>query len=274
MDGNTGLMASQAAGGNFGLKEEIRAYWSKRSETFDLSWGHKIRTDDERDGWAALFRQHGGLGPGMRVLELASGTGEVTQVLGHLGCTIDAIDLCEPMIARARAKPGNAGVRFHLGDAENTMMPDATYDAVVCRHLVWTLVDPAAAFTDWFRVLKPGGVLLVADGDWVTVSPRARLFKRISALIDRLQGAPMLWDAEAHERIMAQVHFRDGLRAADLAPMLRAAGFEAVTTGALDSIRRHQWRSATWAERFRLLATYDGNTFIMAARKPGPHQPR
>lgn len=258
-----------SAGGNYSLKDEIRAYWSKRAETFDQSWGHRIRTEAELDGWAALFRTHGGLSAGARVLELASGTGEVTRVLGRIGCRVDAIDLCEPMIARASAKPENATVRFHLGDAENTMMPDAAYDAVVCRHLVWTLVDPAAAFADWFRVLRPGGAVLIVDGDWVTVGRRARVFRLLSALIDRLQGARPLWDQAAHERIMAQLPFRDGLRAAALAEMLRAAGFEAIESGTLNAIRRHQWRSARWSERMRLLATYDGNTFIMAARKPG-----
>jgi ubiquinone/menaquinone biosynthesis C-methylase UbiE len=270
MDGQNAPAAPQQTLANFSLKDEIRAYWAKRSETFDLSWGHAIRTEAERDGWAELFVRYGGLGPGMRVLELASGTGEVTRVLGHIGCTIDAIDLCEPMIERARTKPGNAAVRFHLGDAENTMMPDATYDAVVCRHLVWTLVDPAAAFADWFRVLNPGGVLLIADGDWVTVTPRARLLRSLSTLLDRLNGAQPLWDADAHARIVGRVHFRGGLRAPDLEAMLRAAGFEAVTTGPLDTIRSHQWRSASWSERLRLLATYAGHTFIMAARKPGP----
>lgn len=270
MDAHGDLAAGHRPPDNFSLKDEIRAYWAKRSETFDLSWGHAIRTEAERDGWAELFVRHGALGPGMRVLELASGTGEVTRVLGHIGCTIDAIDLCEPMIERARAKPGNAAVRFHLGDAENTMMPDAAYDAVVCRHLVWTLVDPTVAFADWFRVLKPGGVLLVADGDWVTVTARARLLRNLSTLIDRLSGAQALWDADSHARIVGRVHFRNGLRAPALAAMLRTAGFEAVTTGPLDSIRRHQWRSASWSERLRLLATYAGHTFIMAARKPGP----
>lgn len=36
--------AARTAGTNFGLKDEIRAYWGKRSETFDLSCGHKLRS--------------------------------------------------------------------------------------------------------------------------------------------------------------------------------------------------------------------------------------
>jgi ubiquinone/menaquinone biosynthesis C-methylase UbiE len=257
-----------AASSNYTLKDEIRAYWSERSKTFDQSWGHKIRTSEELVGWAALFTTPGGLKRGDKVLELASGTGEVTRVLVHMGCSVEAIDLCEPMISIAKAKHTVSDVRFHLGDAENTMMPDAAFDAVVCRHLVWTLIDPETALADWFRVLKPGGRLVIADGDWVNSSPRAKALKWLSAQIDRWRSAQPLRDQAAHDRIMAQVRFRDGLKLEELKNMVRAAGFDAIDSAPLDSIRNHQWRSASWSERLRLLALYDGNTFLLSATKP------
>jgi len=260
------LDAAQA-GSNFGLKDEIRAYWSKRAETFDLSYGHKIRSRGEFDAWSRLIACHAPIGPGDRVLELASGTGEVTRVLLGFGCSVDAIDLCEPMIERAKAKHRGSAVRFHLGDAENTMMPDARYDLVICRHLVWTLLDPQAALADWLRVLKPGGAVVVIDGDWVNRSRRARLLQRLSQWLDRLTGAPRLWDEQAHQRIMRGVFFRDGLKAPALQAMLQAAGFADIRTGPLTGIKRRQFASATWSERLRLLATYD-DTFILSARKP------
>lgn len=263
------LDAQDAAhsGSNFGLKDEIRAYWGKRAETFDLSYGHRIRSQGEFDAWTRLIARHAPIGPGDRVLELASGTGEVTRLLLGFGCSVDAIDLCEPMIARAQAKHRGAAVRFHLGDAENTMMPDARYDLVICRNLVWTLVDPQAALADWLRVLKPGGALVVVDGDWVNRSRRARLLQRLSGWVDRLKAAPRLWDEAAHRRIMRGVFFRDGLKAPAIAALASAAGFVAIRTGPLTGIRRRQFASASWSERLRLLATYD-DTFILSARKP------
>lgn len=178
------------------------------------------------------------------------------------------------MIARARVKLAGRPVRFHLGDAENTMMPDEAYDAVVTRHLVWTLPDPDSAFQDWLRVLKLGGHLLIVDGDWVTKGPMARLLMMLSARIDRLTGSPPLWDEAAHERIMAQVHFRDGLTAPRLVKHLAKAGFTDVRAGALAGIRWPQARSATWSERLRIMAATRGATFIVAARKPACKPPR
>ena len=253
---------------NFSVKDEIRDYWTTRSETFDLSFGHKIRTDAELSAWASLFRRHGRIADGAKVLELASGTGEITRVLARLGCDIDAIDLCEAMIERARRKHPETRVRFHLGDAENTMMADNAYDAVVCRHLVWTLVDPAAAFADWWRVLKPGGRLVIADGDWVSTTALSRLLMTLSRKLDRLRGNRPLWDQAAHERIMAQVHFRAGLKARELHLMLADAGFTDIQADTLSSVRRRQWQAATWSERLRLAATYGGRTFLLSATKP------
>ena len=61
--------------------------------------------------------------------------------------------------AGARPRQGrqvDAQSASSLGDAEQTLEADASYDAVVNRHLVWTLVDPEAAFAEWFRILQPG----------------------------------------------------------------------------------------------------------------------
>ncbi len=153
---------------NFDLKEEIRAYWSERAATFDRSPGHHIRTGAELAAWVRTFRQVAPLPAGARVLELACGTGEVTRVLRALELEIDAVDFAEPMLERARAKHGDQ-VTFHLADAENPPLPEGAFDAVVARHLVWTLTEPAAALAAWARLLKPGGVLIVIDGDWVSL---------------------------------------------------------------------------------------------------------
>ena len=63
---------------NWSLKEDIRADWTKRAETFDQAFGHRIPPGREHDAWAKTIAAHLGPDP-LRVLELASGTGEVTE---------------------------------------------------------------------------------------------------------------------------------------------------------------------------------------------------
>jgi ubiquinone/menaquinone biosynthesis C-methylase UbiE len=248
---------------NYGLKEEIADYWTARSANFDLSPGHGIAPGAERSAWGQLLA--GCLGPlqGKQVLELASGTGEFTSLLVGAGADVTGLDLSPGMLAKARAKVPAA--KLFNGDAENTREPSEKYDAVVCRHLVWTLPNPSAALEDWFRVLRPGGRLLIVDGDWVRLPLFGRLKHRLGRVLMKLMGkAPEHIDWAAHDSIMRQVHFRDGLRPAPLSFLLESAGFTGVEVGSIANIRRAQ-RKAAGFPRSLTVGVYDD--FWMGAVK-------
>jgi len=252
---------------NWSLKEDIRSYWSKRAETFDRAFGHRIPKGPEHDAWAAEIRDHFGEAP-LDVLELASGTGEVTGVLLDLGHNVTGIDFSEAMIERSRAKHrGNARARFLLGDAEGTLEPDDTYDAVVCRHLVWTLTNPEAALRDWHRVLRPGGRLLIFDGDFVNQPWQGRLAKRAMTLLEKLTGPDLHRDpslAQQHTAILEQLPFRDGLTFARLKGIAEEAGFTDVACSSYRRIQRAQRRIAGPHDWLR---TWLHDRFILTARK-------
>jgi SAM-dependent methyltransferase len=63
----------------------------------------------------------------------------------------------------------------------------AVYDAVINRHLAWTLVDPTACFRKWYCKLKPGGRLLVMDGNFVIPGPISSILRRLARLSDGSQ---------------------------------------------------------------------------------------
>lgn len=252
---------------NHDLAEEIRDYWSRRSATFDLAFGHRIAPGPEAEAWAAPMRDHLGPAP-MRVLELACGTGEVTRLAHDLGHEVTALDFSETMLAVARAKhSGKPRLRFLHADAQRTMEPDASHDAILCRHLVWTLTEPEAAFADWFRVLRPGGRLLIYDGDWARPRPSGRWAARLLALWDRLAPDPTHDGAlgDRHAAIMARLPFGEGLTPARLAPMLEAAGFSGLRFLPHDPIARAQRRVNGLRNRLR---TRVHDRFILLARKP------
>jgi len=218
------------AGSNWNLKDEIREYWSQRAATFDLSPGHEIFTDEERAAWQALFRRHLGAGEGRRALDLASGTGVISRLMHEIDFNVTGLDFSEPMMERARAKAAvlDLPLRFVAGDAEAPTFPDDSFDVAVTRHLVWTLPDPAAAFAEWRRVLKPGGTLLLVDADMTRRTTRQRLMQKAASLLKRF--APPLpdrgVDRAVHDSILKRVHFSGGAHAEAIADMLRQAGFE------------------------------------------------
>lgn len=256
---------------NYALKEEIREYWSARAATFDDAFGHRMPPGPEREAWQRAIAGCLGTAP-LDVLELACGTGEVTGALRRLGHRVTGLDFSEAMLDRARAKhAGDPGARFVLADAEYTREPPGRYDAVVCRHLVWTLTDPQAALAEWFRVLRPGGHLLVFDGDFAAPhGRRGRLAQRLLGLLDRWQGAAAppghAPDLDRHVAILRRLPFADGLTAERLRPLLPAAGFTDPAFHPHAPIARAQRRGAGPRDRLRTLLY---RRFVLHARKPG-----
>jgi SAM-dependent methyltransferase len=71
------------------------------------------------------------------------------------------------MLTVARQKAGLVSPpEFRVGDAAVPPVAAGSVEAIVSRHLLWTLPDPLGALTNWHRALRPGGRLIVIDGLW------------------------------------------------------------------------------------------------------------
>src|SRR3954468_4542432 len=197
---------------NYTLRDEIRDYWSARAPTFDEQVGHEIFSDAERQAWQDLILRHLGPGQGRKALDLASGTGVISHLMDGLGYSVTGLDWSEAMLSRARAKAESRGARsrFVMGDAEQTLEQPNSYDVIVTRHLVWTLVDPGAAFREWHSLLKPGGKVLIIDGDFVSDTLVRRIIRMVERLTQRSASShtPNAM-RETHERILRQVYFSE-----------------------------------------------------------------
>jgi ubiquinone/menaquinone biosynthesis C-methylase UbiE len=98
------------------------------------------------------------------VLEVAIGTG---LNLEHYppDVRLTGIELSQDMlaIARRRANDLDRHVELRVGDAEALEMPSGTFDTVVCTFSLCAIPDHRRALAEMTRVLRPGGVLLLAD---------------------------------------------------------------------------------------------------------------
>ena len=110
-----------------------------------------------------------GILPGQSVLDVGSGPGAdalaAAEVVGPSG-TVVGVDMTGPMLERARHAASEAGhdnVTFIEGDAESLPVPDASMDWVISNCVVNLVPDKGRAFSEIFRVLRPGGRFSITD---------------------------------------------------------------------------------------------------------------
>jgi demethylmenaquinone methyltransferase/2-methoxy-6-polyprenyl-1,4-benzoquinol methylase len=105
---------------------------------------------------------------GDQILDLATGTGDLAfDFINYTNHKADVIgaDFCEPMlvIAREKAKQKNKDIEFSWGDACDLKFNDESFDIVSISYGIRNVEDLDKAIKEMFRVLKPGGRLMILE---------------------------------------------------------------------------------------------------------------
>ncbi|MER5596106.1 methyltransferase domain-containing protein [Streptomyces sp. NPDC002265] len=125
---------------------------------------HHDRWNAVNEGFDEPLLTAAGIGPGDRVLDVGCGTGQTTRLAARTAArgSVLGLDLSGPMLDRARllaAREGLGNIGFEQGDAQVHPLPEAGFDVAVSRFGVMFFADPAAAFGNIARALRPGGRL-------------------------------------------------------------------------------------------------------------------
>jgi ubiquinone/menaquinone biosynthesis C-methylase UbiE len=137
---------------------------------------------------------------GPRVLEVGVGTGR-NLPLYPPGMAITAIDLSPRMLARARERARQLGIRADLREADVQALPfpDASFDTAIATCVFCSVPDPVLGLRELRRVLVPGGQLLLLE-HVLSGRPRLRpLMRALNPLVVRTMGANI--DRETVENI-------------------------------------------------------------------------
>lgn len=111
------------------------------------------------------------LGSGDRVIDLATGTGDLAQLARQRGASVIGLDLVARMLRHARIK--SAGTHWVQGDAARLPFADASADVVTCGFALRNFVDLDEVFWECARVLVRGGRFVALELD----QPRSRALR-------------------------------------------------------------------------------------------------
>ncbi len=213
--------------------------------------------------------------PGERILDLAAGTGTSSVALAKSGATVIAADFSPGMIAEGRKR--YPSVEFVEADAQKLPFADDEFDAVTISFGLRNVEDPKVGLAEMYRVLKPGGRLVVCEFS----KPPQALFRMGYAAYLRL-AMPVLAKV-ASSNADAYGYLRESIEAwpdqATLTQWIRGVGFTRVayrnlTAGVVALHRGHKPEDAAIRASAAKRATRQSATRQSATRQSATRQKR
>ena len=196
------------------MPDSARTYWDLQAATFDDEPDHGLLHAAIRAAWRTLLLEHLPPAPA-DVVDLGCGTGTLAVLLAQEGYRVRGLDLADAMVAAAEKKANQARVAatFMQGDAAAPPYDPGSCDVVLSRHVLWAMPDPSAALRSWVDLLRPGGRLVLVEGQWSTgtglaASECERLVRahRTSVVVRQLSDRRYWGRPIADERYLAVSH--------------------------------------------------------------------
>jgi len=167
---------------------------------------------------------------GARILDVACGTGDLSFTLFESGkARIVGIDFCRPMleVASSKALKRRSKVSFIEGDALSLPFLNGSFEAVTIAFGLRNLASVGDGFAELFRVLKPGGKVVVLEFSKPTMPVLRSVFRIYFTKVLPVFGGLLSGSKSAYEYLPESVsRFPDQY---ELAALMRRAGFEEVT---------------------------------------------
>lgn len=173
------------------------------------------------------------LRPGLKVLDLASGTGDIaalmSPIVGDDGQIIMS-DINESMLSLGRDRMLDKGlshnIDFALANAEDLPFADNSFDRITIGFGLRNVTDKAKALRSMHRVLKPGGRCLVLEFSKPKSTVLNKIYDQYSFNLLPKIGKMVANDAESYQYLAESIRMHPNQ--ADLADMMRQSGFEDV----------------------------------------------
>jgi len=169
---------------------QVRAMFDRIAGVYDAM--NSVMTAGLHHRWRRRAIDLAAVGPGSKVLDVATGTGDLAIEAASRGAEVIGSDFSEGMLERARAKAPQ--IRFEQADALALPYPDDAFDAATVGFGARNFSDLGRGLAEMARVVRPGGRVVVLEITTPTRPPLStffsRWFDRIVPLVGRLAGDP------------------------------------------------------------------------------------
>ncbi|CAM4081892.1 MULTISPECIES: bifunctional demethylmenaquinone methyltransferase/2-methoxy-6-polyprenyl-1,4-benzoquinol methylase UbiE [Shewanella] len=183
--------------------------------------------------WKRFTIESAGARPGMKVLDLAGGTGDLTAKFSHIvGNTgqVTLADINDSMLKVGREKLRNRGVvgnvNYVQANAEALPFPDNHFDIITIAFGLRNVTDKDAAIRSMLRVLKPGGKLLILEFSKPQHDLMRKIYDIYSFKVLPKMGDIITQDAGSYEYLAESIRMHPDQET--LKQMMVDAGFEQV----------------------------------------------
>ena len=216
--------------------------------------GNRVLSLGRDQAWRRIAVQLLKPAPTDRVLDIGAGTGDLSLALAGKAGSVVALDFSLPMLHLGAAKVAHAEalVSCVAGDALRLPFPNESFDAVATAFTVRNLASMERGFTEFLRVLRPGGRLVVLE----FTRPASRLvtavYKPYLSLVLPRIGGRLTGDRSAYRYLAASIN--SFATAKEMGNLLSGAGFQEV-----------RWRLLNWGT----VAIHLGTKPIAPSRQEG-----
>lgn len=239
---------------------EIRSFWDADAPTYDNALGHHPTSPAVMAAWAAALDHLLGPPP-VRVLDAGAGTGFLSLIAARLGHEVTALDISTEMLGKLKNAAADEGLEIDVV-VGNAADPPKGFEAIMERHVLWTLPDPGAALRTWRESVagglggaggvadraggagKPGGRggrLILVESLWGKVDPIESLRGSARHALRQLRGDPPDHHTSYSESLRDSLPLSGGTSPTRLIEMLTESGWR--------SPRLERLRDVEWAER-------------------------